>query len=169
MLNSMVKGAFGAGTMASLMALCACSSDAADGNSAEARKKIAITTPTPVATQTPTPTSTTTTTVTTDNPQTGQSPGVGAADIATSDHDVNDDLMPAWGSGAIPVSNAPDVVGAFRFICRHTNLAFDDPTVHPGQPGASHLHDQTGVNGWNASSTYGNLRTGGGGSGCNDV
>lgn len=100
---------------------------------------------------------------------TGQSPGVGAPDIATTDHNVLSDLQPSWGNGAIPASNAPDVVGAFRFICRHTNLATDDPTVYPGKPGASHLHDQTGVNGWNAYSDYGTLRTGGGGSGCNDV
>jgi hypothetical protein len=100
---------------------------------------------------------------------TGQSPGVGAPDIPTTDHDVNNDLTPSWGNGAIPKSNAPDVVGAFRFVCRHTNLATDDPTVYPGKPGASHLHDQTGVNGWNAFSNYGNLRTSGGGSGCNDV
>lgn len=99
----------------------------------------------------------------------GQAAGVGAPNIATTDHNVLSDLQPSWGSGAIPASNAPDVVGAFRFICRHTNLANDDPTVYPNQPGASHLHDQTGVFGWNASSNYGNLRTGGGGSGCNDV
>lgn len=104
-----------------------------------------------------------------DNPTVGQSQGAGAPDIATTDHDVMNDLQAAWDTGAIPHSNAPDVVGAFRFVCRHTNLAFDDPTVFPGQPGASHLHDQTGVTGWNASSNYGNLRTGGGGSGCNDV
>lgn len=104
-----------------------------------------------------------------DNPTVGQALGVGAAEIATADHDVLDDLKPSWGTGAIPASNAPDVVGAFRFICRHTNLAFDDPTVYPGQSGKSHLHDQTGVNGWNAFSNYGNLRVAGGGSGCNDV
>jgi hypothetical protein len=103
------------------------------------------------------------------NPDTGMEVGVGAPDIPTTDHDVMRDLQPTWGSGSIPGSSAPDVVGAFRFNCRHTNLAADDPTVFPGRPGASHLHDQTGVYGWNAYSNYRNLRTGGGGSGCNDV
>lgn len=107
-----------------------------------------------------------------DNPMIGQVPGVGAPDIPTTDHDVMKDLMPSWDcvngvcGQAAPVGQ---VVGAFRFICRHTNLANDDPTVLPGRPGASHLHDQTGVYGWDAYSNYRRLRTGGGGSGCNDV
>jgi hypothetical protein len=104
-----------------------------------------------------------------DNPIIGQAPGVGAPDIPTTDHDIMRDLQPTWGDGEIPHSSAPDVLGAFRFICRHTNLAADDPTVFPGRPGASHLHDQTGVYGWNAYSNYRNLRVHGGGSGCNDV
>lgn len=110
-----------------------------------------------------------------ENPMTGQAPGAGAPDIPTSDHDVFRDLMPSWdcanGACGQPAPRSPlyDPLGAFRFVCRHTNLARDDPTVFPGQPGKSHLHDQTGVFGWNAYSTYRRLRTGGGGSGCNDV
>lgn len=107
-----------------------------------------------------------------DNPMTGQAPGVGAPDIPTRDHDVLKDLMPSWDcvNKVCGQPAPPDkVVGAFRFICRHTNLANDDPTVLPNRPGGSHLHDQTGVYGWNAYSNYGRLRTGGGGSGCNDV
>ncbi len=108
-----------------------------------------------------------------DNPMTGEARGVGAPDIPTADHNVLKDLMPSWdcvnGVCGQPAPASGDQIGAFRFICRHTNLAADDPTVYPGRPGASHLHDQTGVYGWNASSTYRNLRTGGGGSGCNDV
>lgn len=103
------------------------------------------------------------------NPAVGQGPGLGAPDVPTTDHNVLNDLQKSWGTGAIPASNAPDVVGAFRFICAHNNLLYDDPTVYPGQPGASHLHDQTGVDGWNANSNYVNLRQSGGGSKCNDV
>lgn len=101
------------------------------------------------------------------NPQTGTSIGVGAPDIPTVDHDINADLQPSWGSGSIPPYEA--VLGAFRFICRPTNVSSDDSTVFPNQPGASHYHEQTGAVLWNAYSNYVNLRTGAGGSGCNDV
>lgn len=175
MINKVIQGALGVGMMTSMLALSACGSNSSSAT-ADARKKVPVTTTSGGSGSTTTTTTTTTTTAATitvasssDNPLVGVSPGVGAAAIATTDHDVMDDLQPTWGNGAIPASNAPDVVGAFRFICRHTNLATDDPTVYPKQAGVSHLHDQTGVNGWNASSTYGNLRTGGGGSGCNDV
>ncbi len=107
-----------------------------------------------------------------DNPIIGRTPGEGAPDIPTTDHDVMKDLIPSWDCANGVCGQAAPIgqeVGAFRFICRHTNLANDDPTVLPGRPGASHLHDQTGVNGWNAYSNYRRLRTGGGGSGCNDV
>lgn len=176
MINRFRRGALCASLLMGMGLVSACSangssgSSAADKNAAADAKKIKTTTPPTTTTTTATTTAVTATVASSsDNPMAGQSPGVGAPDIATSDHDVLSDLQPSWGSGAIPSSNAPDVVGAFRFICRHTNLAADDPTVYPGQPGVSHLHDQTGVNGWNASSNYGNLRTGGGGSGCNDV
>jgi hypothetical protein len=99
-----------------------------------------------------------------DNPLVGQSLGVGAPDIPTTDHDVMQDMMPT----AIPPSQPAGSGGSFRFICHHTNLLNDDPTVYPNQPGVSHLHDQTGNYNWSAYSNYGNLRIGGG-SGCNDV
>jgi hypothetical protein len=57
------------------------------------------------------------------------------------------------------VSGAPDVVGAFRFICNPAHLAKDDPIVYPGQPGKSHLHQFFGNTGANANSTYESLRT----------
>lgn len=146
------------------------SSAAADStNSVVAQTAPSNTNSSSTTTATTTATTTTTTASASDNPMVGQSPGVGAPDIPTTDHDVMDDLQKSWGTGQIAAAVTNDTVGAFRFICRHTNLATDDPTVLPGQPGASHLHDQTGVDGWNASSNYGNLRTGGGGSGCNDV
>lgn len=99
------------------------------------------------------------------NPLVGQSIGVGAPDIATLDHDVMQDLI---GGQPIPGSGAPDTVGAFRFICKHTGSRYDDHVAKYQQPGTSHLHDNTGHRGWNASSNYGNLRVSGG-SDCNDV
>ncbi|WP_165927156.1 DUF1996 domain-containing protein [Sphingomonas sp. BK235] len=67
-------------------------------------------------------------------------------------------LVPAWGTGSLPQSGAPDVVGAFRFICMPGQVLKDDPIVYPGQPGKSHLHQFFGNTGANAKSTYGSLR-----------
>jgi hypothetical protein len=55
----------------------------------------------------------------------------GSVELASipSNFDVASELVPAWGNGAIPVSGAPDVVGAFRFICNPAHLAKDDPIV----------------------------------------
>jgi hypothetical protein len=75
-----------------------------------------------------------------------------------SNFDVASELLPAWGSGAIPTSAAPDEVGAFRFICNPGQLSKDDPIVYPGQPGRAHLHQFFGNTGANASSTYASLR-----------
>lgn len=79
--------------------------------------------------------------------------------VPSPDVDINAELVPAWGTGAIPPSAAPDVVGAFRFICNASHLAYDDPIVYPGQPGKSHLHQFYGNTGANANSTYTSLRT----------
>lgn len=101
------------------------------------------------------------------NPLVGQSPGVGAPDIPTTDHDVMQDV-----TGGHPLASPqPDseLVGAFRFICRHTAISYDDQTVYYQQPGKSaHVHDFTSNYLTNAFSNYGNLRRTGG-SGCNDV
>lgn len=75
--------------------------------------------------------------------------------------DVASLLTPSWGTGAIPQSAAPDVVGAFRLICQPGQVLFDDPIVYPGQPGKSHLHQFFGNLGANASSTYASLRSSG--------
>jgi hypothetical protein len=163
MFNNSLRGAVGAGVISSLLVLTGCGTSSASATD-QARKKTPVNNPS----STPTTTTTTTTATTTlvasaSNPLTGQSPGVGAPDIATTDHNVNNDLTP------MPLPATETVVGAFRFICAHTTLATDDPTVYPGQPGKSHLHDETGVHGWNASSNYGNLRQSGGGSECNNV
>jgi hypothetical protein len=71
-------------------------------------------------------------------------------------------------SGTIPGSGAPDVVGAFRFICGAGQLKYDDPILFPGQPGKSHLHQFYGNVTADAHSTYSSLRLKGG-STCNYV
>ena len=78
-----------------------------------------------------------------------------------SNGDFNVAMRPSWGSGAIPGSAAPDVVGAFRFICTAGQVLPDDPIVFPGQPGKSHLHQFYGNEAANAFSTYASLRAGG--------
>jgi hypothetical protein len=85
-----------------------------------------------------------------------------------SNVDVSSLLVPSWGTGAIAGSAAPDVVGAFRFICAPGQVLADDPVVYPGQPGRSHLHQFFGNTGANAHSTYASLRTTGE-STCNNV
>ena len=78
----------------------------------------------------------------------------GVADTP-SNFDVSSELVTA----SMPVTAAPDVVGAFRFICSAGQLAYDDPIVYPGQPGKSHLHQFYGNTAVNAHSTYQSLRT----------
>ena len=59
-------------------------------------------------------------------------------------------------------SAAPDVVGAFRFICGHAGLGRFDPIVYPGDlTGKSHLHDFYGNTGIGPNSTYETLRASG--------
>jgi hypothetical protein len=82
----------------------------------------------------------------------------GEAPIA-SNGDYKSALQPMSGTGAIPPSGAPDVVGAFRFICTAGQVLPDDPIVYPGQPGKSHLHQFYGNDAADAFSTYGSLRT----------
>lgn len=76
-----------------------------------------------------------------------------------SNFTVSTELVKSWGTGAIPASAAPDVVGAFRFICTPSHLSYDDPVVYPGQPGKSHLHQWFGNTAADAYSTFGSLRT----------
>ena len=78
----------------------------------------------------------------------------GVQSIRTTDFD------PAAGkaAGDLPGSNAPDDVGAFRFICGPGQILADDPIVFPGQPGRSHLHQFYGNTSANAHSTYESLR-----------
>jgi hypothetical protein len=80
----------------------------------------------------------------------------------------NFDVNLAMKDAPIPASGAPDVVGAFRFICEAGQISNDDPILYPGQPGRAHLHQFYGNTQANAHSTYDSLRTKGG-SGCNQV
>lgn len=93
-------------------------------------------------------------------PTRGSDGGVELDPIPTN-FDAGAWLSPAWGNGMIPPSGAPDVVGAFRFICNPAHLAYDDPIVYPGQPGRSHLHQFFGNTLADAHSTYASLRTSG--------
>jgi len=109
--------------------------------------------------------STTTTPTTTTSPLTTTSPTpttttnsfYSELSMVPSNFDVNTELV----SAPIPASSAPDVVGAFRFLCNAGALAYDDPIVYPGQPGKSHLHQFYGNTSVNASSTYESLRQSG--------
>lgn len=76
-----------------------------------------------------------------------------------SNFDTAAALVPSWGTGEIPQSAAPDVVGAFRFICNPSHESRDDPIVFPGQPGKSHLHQFFGNTAADGNSTYQSLRT----------
>ena len=78
-----------------------------------------------------------------------------------SNFEIESELVPSWGTGALPKSAVPDDVGAFRFICNPGQLLFDDPIVYPGQPGKSHLHQFFGNTLANAESTYASLRSSG--------
>lgn len=64
------------------------------------------------------------------------------------------------GPKSIPASSAPDIVGAFRFLCGPFHLSYDDPIVYPGQPGKAHLHQFFCNSGVNANTTYESLRKG---------
>jgi hypothetical protein len=117
-----------------------------------------------VAAQTPTPTTPTPAPTPAPSPAPAPTPSVpsptlaGLASIA-SNFDINSELVPSWGTGAIPASAAPDVVGAFRFICNASHVSYNDPIVYPGQPGKSHLHQFFGNSSTDANSTYASLRT----------
>jgi hypothetical protein len=46
-----------------------------------------------------------------------------------------------------------DGTGNFRVDCQWSHMNYDDPIVHPGRPGAAHLHSYFGNTGANAFST----------------
>lgn len=47
----------------------------------------------------------------------------------------------------------PSEIGAFRTVCDVSHMAFDDPIVAPGRPGASHLHTFFGNTGVTSATT----------------
>jgi len=63
-------------------------------------------------------------------------------------------LQRSWGTGAIPASAAPDVLGAFRMTCGAGDLAYVDPIVYPGTVGQSHLHQFYGLKKVGPDETY---------------
>ena len=65
-------------------------------------------------------------------------------------------LRPASAPGG---SAAGD--GQFRLLCAFSHMAFDDPIIFPGQPGASHLHAFFGNKGADAFSTAESLANSG--------
>jgi hypothetical protein len=69
-------------------------------------------------------------------------------------------LQRSWGTGAIPASAAPDVVGAFRMTCGAGDLASIDPIVYPGMVGRSHLHQFYGLTKVSPNETYESARAG---------
>ncbi|WP_235913001.1 DUF1996 domain-containing protein [Croceibacterium salegens] len=70
------------------------------------------------------------------------------------------DVASLTGLRTQSLSGKPDVVGAFRLICPPSHISWDDPIVHPGQPGANmHLHIFFGNTRTDANSTYESLRT----------
>lgn len=74
----------------------------------------------------------------------------------------NFDIQPfLWGTAGENVQsyNIGDAVGAFRFLCNASHVAYDDPIVFPGRPGASHLHTFFGNTKTDGHSTYESLRT----------
>jgi hypothetical protein len=75
-----------------------------------------------------------------------------------SNFSVSSEILGIPGAN-IPATAAPDVVGAFRFICGPGQVLADDPIMYPGQPGMSHLHQFYGNTAADANSTYNSLRT----------
>jgi hypothetical protein len=72
---------------------------------------------------------------------------------------------PVDDRGALPVRVGPDFAATvdsalFTVDCTFSHRAPDDPIVHPGEPGASHVHDFFGATGTDAYSTAASLRGG---------
>lgn len=63
-------------------------------------------------------------------------------------------LRPA---GAVNFSG--DGTGSFRVMCGFSHMAYDDPIVAPGRPGASHLHSFFGNTALDANTTADNIRS----------
>lgn len=107
-----------------------------------------------------------------DHAHSGTTPQPSSSGTASPHLDSLPQTQPIIGDGlslsnylsTIPLASsaAPDLVGAFRFLCPPSHISYDDPIVHPGQPGANeHLHIFFGNTGTDANSTFQSLRTSG--------
>lgn len=132
------------------LATASCGGGGGSDSSSSAQSVVLPPAPAPAPAPTPTPTPPPATPSGSDS-----TASQGVAAIA-SNFDPMGELVP---SSPLPPSNAPDVVGAFRFICMPGQLKKDDPIVYPGQPGRSHLHQFFGNDAADAYSTYTSLRT----------
>jgi hypothetical protein len=84
-------------------------------------------------------------------------PSLSGVEPIASNFDINSEIIDA----PIPLTAAPDTLGAFRFICGPGQVLPDDPVVHFREPGKSHLHQFYGNTSANANSTYESLRKSG--------
>lgn len=147
--------------MAAALGVAGLAMAASSNHSSKGKGKIipVVTAPPTSPTPSPTPTSSPTPTATpTELPVTSPTTVTPIA----SNFDVSAFLVPGYlhGSTSIPPSNAPDVVGAFRFICTAGQLSYNDPILFPGvNNGSPHLHQFYGNTGTDAFSTYTSLRT----------
>lgn len=61
----------------------------------------------------------------------------------------------------LPATPALAATGQFHVFCTFSHAASDDPIVHPGAPGTSHLHDFFGNVSTDAFSTFASMRAAG--------
>lgn len=134
------------------LAIATASCGGGGSDSSSAGHSVTLPTPAPAPAPTPTPTPPPSSSI----GEQGTSPAQGVVAIA-SDFDPMRELV----ASSVPPSAAPDVVGAFRFICMPGQLKKDDPIVYPGLPGRSHLHQFFGNDTADAYSTYASLRQSG--------
>lgn len=139
-------------------ALASCGGGGSSGGSSTAGSAAPIATATPTPTPTPSPAGTAMPMPTPTGTAVPTPSLAGLAKVA-SGLNIDDYLQPSWGSGNVAGTAAPDVVGAFRFLCAPSHNAYDDPVVFPGQPGKSHLHTFFGNTLTDGNSTYQSLRT----------
>ena len=142
-------------SIAALLMLCASCGGGSDSGGQEALARKVKLVPLPSPTPTPTPTSTATSAPLATTAAAANLAGLVQLDAIPSNFDTSSEMV----AGALPASNAGDVVGAFRMSCKASHNAYDDPIVYPGQPGKSHLHTFFGNTKTDAYSTYQSLRT----------
>lgn len=132
----------------SLATLCLTACGGESGDTGAQEGPVAVVTPTPSPSPSPSPTPT-------------SSPSTGSGDVQLAKVASGLNVKEWLTEASIPDTAAPDVVGAFRFLCAPSHLSYDDPIVHPGKPGAAHLHQFFGNVSADANSTYESLRQSG--------